>query len=169
MTDASSSNSTEEGQVGLLQLFPMRFDVDLTLTQQFVGFLPWGSASAIGMRAALTESPHTEQILFGYEWPIPYSLVSTSMTKEEKEYLHYSRYCTDWLLATGSLPYQSAQEGANPPDLTCTTANGTTIGLDCTQFTIPTRQKANGLFEKMRSAVLREPRQRFAGLRGCVT
>lgn len=167
-TETNQGDAQEvEQQMGILQLLPMHVDVNLTVNAQIVSLLPWQSVAMAGIRGTMPDGPHTEQLLCSYEWPMPYFVANIPLTKEQKEQVHLSRFCTDGLLATGTLPYLAVETGANPPDFVCTNAN-TTVGLDCTQFTLPSRQMASGLFEKIRGAVLRQPRNRFIRLRGSV-
>lgn len=153
-------------QGAYFQALPIHIDDELTVEQLIAGLSPWGSVTLQGLKGTPTGRSGTPHIYFNYEWPTPYLLALEPVSKEAREHLHLSRYCTDVLIATGSLPYSQFARGNDPPDFLCR-ADDIPIGLDCTQFTIPSRRTANGLFEAIRDQVLREPRGLFTTLRGC--
>lgn len=146
---------------------PIRLGLDLTITGMSGFMLPWQSWGASGLVGHLPGQPEQRQLVVGYEWPIQHFIPLGTVKKGDLENYHLSRYCTDVLLATGALPYVGITPGANPPDFIATADPEGQLGIDCTQFTVPSRRPANSLFGVVRSAILQEPRERFAHLAAC--
>ncbi len=167
--DQSNSNDrqTEAGTPGLMHLLPMRLDIALNVSAMTAVLSPWQSPLAMGLVGTTRDQDSIPQILFSYEWPIPYLDVVASLSKPELEGLHLSRYMTDFLLGTGALPYSEVVPGDDPPDFVGR-HEGSTVGIECTSFAIAQRRASNGLFEGVRGAILREDRSGFAHLHGTV-
>ena len=140
----------------------------MTLTALFIGgLLPWQSPSLFGAHGHPPDDPERITATIAYEWPLPHwTVIGDELPKDAVEQLHLDRYCTDRLLSTGQLPYASLVPGRNPPDFVATTADGATLGVDATQLTASGRFAAQAEFERIRRAVLAEPRVDFAHLRG---
>lgn len=155
-------------QPGVLHALPIAIPESLTLdAASFAGaFTPWGVPSALGLvgRAATDDSA---RLLIGYEWPVLHGFGVAPVDKPWLERLHLNRYQTHELAAAGSLPYTEVDHGADPPDFRAT-CSGEAVGIDCTQLALQERRVAHALFRRLREAVVREPRDRFAHLVGLV-
>jgi len=108
-----------------------------------------------------------ERLVFNFEWPFPYFVAQEARTKAELERLHLERFITDFTIATTKPPYTEIQRAGDPPDFLCL-SGGVLVNVDCAQLAIQNRRAVNGLFERLRRAILSTPRERFSRLRGCV-
>jgi hypothetical protein len=151
-------------QIFQFQTVPFEVSESLTGLSTFMAESPWKTFQFTGGKG--TTHGGEDVFVVNFEWPYPYFVRRVAVNKHETESLHLNRYMTDFLIATGSPAYLSVNSGADPPDFTCL-ADSKATNLDCTQFTSPTRRTANSLFERVRKAVLRQPREQFAKLRGC--
>jgi hypothetical protein len=149
-----------------IQLVPFHADRDMTIEALSVGLLPWGTAKLFGVRG---KSPEGEPLIaVVQEWPLPSNAGAVAVDQPTIERWHLDQFCTDFALAHGSLPYEDVTVGSNPPDFTARLPTGQHIGVDCTQFTIQKQRHAAALFERIRRALLAEPRSRFLQLSGMV-
>jgi hypothetical protein len=162
VTDASGQ--TEDWLV----VVPMRFRAEVMVTDWFVGpLLPWQSPALQGAHFHPVDDPTSKQLVIVSEWPIPHwAVISDRLPQETVERMHLDRYCTDQLIRTGNLPYASLVPGANPPDFKAIDAHGKSVGVDATRLTTSGRIGAQEQFERIRRALLEEPRVDFAHLRG---
>lgn len=165
----SEGGLADEAQkpAGFVQTFPLRiteapFDIEGTYTTP----LSWHVPALFGIRGRVQGRPDDVAII-GYEWPIPKIRLEELLSKSRLERTHLDQFCSEHLVMTGVLPYENLRRGSEPPDFV-TIAAGTEVGLDCTQFAIPSRRSANALFGRIRKAVLCRDRARFAHLRGCM-
>lgn len=165
MTQDSDSPPEREGR---LTLFPMFLPAGTTVTGMFFApLLPWMAPALSGVVGHPSDEPGRVTAMIAYEWPIPHwTILGDPLEKEAVERLHLERYRTDCLLATGELPYVALEPGANPPDFDASLPDGSSVGVDCTQFTASGRIAAQAQFERIRRAVLAESRAHFTHLRG---
>jgi hypothetical protein len=126
--------------------------------------LPWGPPGMMGA-SGFCPPDQTYQVFIGHEWPIPYD-GTLNLPKSDLEIVHLDRYCTDYLLARGELPYVGITRGSDPPDFVGKALDGQLIRIDCTQLGLRERRLAHSLFKMLRKRLLTEPRERLVHLRG---
>lgn len=165
-----SSAEESDSALGHIEFAPpFRVNVDMDLRNLVHYPLPWGSIGGMAARGVLTGHPSAQHLALGYEWPVPVLGFDEPVTKERLEALHLSRYCTDRLVASGSLPYRAIERGGHvmrAPDFTAVDTVGKTMNIDCVQYAIAKRRHVVASFEKIKRTVLDVPRERFARLRG---
>jgi hypothetical protein len=88
------------------------------------------------------------------------------LSKAVMERLHFDRFCTDYLLASGKLPYTAPVQG-DRPDFHVLDVDGNETTLDCTQFVLADQRHAHALFRLIVQRVASE-RERFTHLRGAI-
>lgn len=149
-------------------LGPMLARANVTYTGGFVGpILPWQAPALFGAHAHPRDDPAAERLVIINEWPIPHwAVIGDRLPKEAVERMHLDRYFTDHLLATGELPYVSLAGGSDPPDFRAVDRDGTALGVDATRLAVSNRIGAQEEFERIRRAVLAQPRLDVAHLAG---
>lgn len=154
---------------GFLRSFPLYMSSELvgeitTVTR----LLADGTPVLLSVMGQRPESMDRSELVVAYEWPVPYFVVPTGeLAQEALEHEHYEGFRTDHLLGTGTLPYDDAKPGPNPPDIIAS-RDHEPIRIDCTQFTLEERRQAHGSFERLQAELLKEPRERFAHLAGYI-
>ncbi len=177
---APTQDPPEPPTGGFLHLLPpFHADEDVWVTGIFAGVTPWQAPSLAGLKVVPESDPNAPRVIVTFEHPAEVFITPEPLDKRArdllrlkqfKERMHLDRYCTDHLLATGVLPYESVANGADPPDFAGQAA-GEDRAIECTQFTVRGRRQAHGLFKAVRQAVLvaaRDSREQFARLHGCV-
>ncbi len=92
----------------------------------------------------------------------------TPMSQQDIEHLHLYRYRDDYVGQRGTLPFQSARPGSNPPDFVITGENGDTWALDCAVFADPSRRMAADMMRIFREKLrLSAGKRDFSRIRGC--
>jgi hypothetical protein len=164
----SMARDAAESHMARATLFPIFGRQGMVITELLFGaMLPWHSPTWFGARAHWADDPQGQMAVVTFEWPVPHlAVMGDELSKDMIERLHLERYGTDCLFATGASPYQTLTQGGNPPDFTATMQDGSTVAVDATQLTASGRIAAQAQFERIRRAVLAEPRDKFAHLRG---
>ena len=171
---AAQESSTRKGKPGSAARPPSRL-----VTLPFVApvsmedpspvppvMLPWQVSERTGIWGKVKDADEEVVVIVG-EWPIPYwPSFGGEVARADHERLHIERCFTDYLLATGKACYDSLAEGPDPPDFIATALDGSTTGIDATQLTSSRRIMAEAQFERIRAAMIRQPRDRLAKLRG---
>jgi hypothetical protein len=141
---------------------------DMTITAIIAGLmLPWHVPDRLAVRGRPHDEPNQEVVVIATEWPTPYwPSFGADIGRAEHERLHIERCCTDYLLAAGAPLYDRLDRGADPPDFIATMRDGSTTGIDVTQLLTSRRIMAQAQFERIRAAMMRQPRDRIAKLRG---
>jgi hypothetical protein len=105
-------------------------------------------------------------LLISYEQPIPYFDPVSLMDKTSTENLHMGKYCTDYRITNGNLPYSNLRTNKNDPPDFIAVHSGEEVRIDCAQFTIEKHRTAQALFNSIRKTALSEPREKFDHLSG---
>jgi hypothetical protein len=126
---------------------------------------PWGGPIA----SALTGKDQGGQWLGVInESPIRWLRPTSPLSDKEVELLHLNRLATDWRAATGDNMFDAIVEEREAPDFTVS-ANGLSVGIEMTSFSIERRRKAQGLFFGLTSRLVKQPRHRIGHLSGYVS
>jgi hypothetical protein len=156
-----------EGQQSRRVTLPIIPPVDMTVTALASRLLPWQMPGLWAIRGRPADDPTKEIVSISFEWPIPHwASFSNEVAKEALERLHIERCCTDHLLAHGQPLYTRLDRGDDPPDFVAAMPDGTSTALDATQLRTSARLAAQGQFERIRTAMLEQPRDRIAQLAG---
>jgi hypothetical protein len=103
-------------------------------------------------------------IIVGMETPMPLWTSESRLEKEIVERLHLERYRSDYLMATGRLPFDNVRRGKDPPDFVVEAALGHE-GVDCTAFTLEERRSAYRMFARLRTLLAKSGEGSFPNLR----
>ncbi len=163
-SDGQTAQPELSGQ-GLLHMLPIPLKAGMQVEATVAALLPWASPSLLGLvgRAASGEP----LLIIGYEWPIPWARVTTSLTKRELEWVQLERFRTDYVFALHALPFGQVSDGLDPPDFVAATESGPQ-GFECTSFVIPERREALNLFGRIRAALVGRPQTDLNHLRGFI-
>jgi hypothetical protein len=161
------TGSSSEGKKAssIFQAFPIRSPANLTVNKILFSLAPWGGPFVAGLRGHAKEDKSQERVLVGYEWPTPIFSTIHPLEKQEKERVHLCRLVNDYRLASGKGIYSNMRPAENPPDFRCSFEDKD-VAADCTQFTLPHRRLAQGLFENVRASLLNEQVERYSSLAG---
>jgi hypothetical protein len=158
----------EQPTSGRLQLLPVHLSEEITAAAISAAILPWGPPRFMALTGTAT-ADNAEIAAITGEWPATAPSPVRDIEKQELERLHIDQFCTDHLLATGVLPYVkigAVSAGQDPPDFNVVRADGSSAGVECTQFAIEAQRHAHALFDGIRRAVLAADRARFTHLAG---
>lgn len=149
--------------------FTVPFEIrrSLVIEKNLMAHLPWGTLAVGGVQGMSDDGVREALIIFGYEWPVPWSSVLGPMDKEQLERLHLERFVGDYIGDKGKPLIVYEADGPNPPDFMVRSGNRV-FGLDCCALTVPDRRQANGLIKDLRHFLLDQDRSRFAHLHGYV-
>lgn len=107
---------------------------------------------AVTLIGHVTETGEPLTVL-AMETPVPVVPVQTELPKGVMERIHLERFRSDYLNATGDLPFDRVTAGSDPPDFVVDTDDGTE-GIDCTVLAIEDRRRAYSLFAHLRARLL---------------
>jgi hypothetical protein len=151
---------------GRMTLLPIIVEETLVVDRQTVGLTPWGAPSVMGILGTKESDPSATVCAIAYESVYRSPLISGGADKTFLEFLYASRLRLDYALGVGEhLLYTivPVPAGQDPPDLKVRTPAGE-IGLECTRFTLRSRQAAHGLFRAVRAGILRRHGSMFSPL-----
>lgn len=159
MTGDSAASPPQEG---FLYVTPVYLHEGFTVHAQTILPTPWFIPALIAMNGV---TPSGEAASYTAA-QLPLASSFGRLTKREMERLHFDRFCTDYLLATKTLPYTSARQG-DRPDFHVVDCAGNETTLDCTQFILADQRHAHALFRLIVDRFSAE-RERFTYLGGTV-
>jgi hypothetical protein len=166
-TRVAVPNGTED-LGGFLHLLPMHLSHALTGPLAIhASVLPWGSPGLYALSGHSPDDQSATVLELAYEWPIRWLLSVDSVGQYDLEWLHVQRFRSDYLLATGQLPFVNVRPGNDPPDVLADTPEGT-LGIECTRLALRDRLAAHGLFQAVRQRIGQVPPENFAALHGHV-
>jgi hypothetical protein len=143
---------------------PFMVREDLHVTKQLVRGAPWMPPPFSGLQAVRAATGESVLIVAG-EMPIHLFPWGEDVSKEKLEELHLAKFATDYCIATGRRRYHQLRRGAEPPDFVAS-LDGRELSIDCIQFALATRRKAQGLFSSVRRAVRTAGPDNFEHLNG---
>lgn len=112
--------------------------------------LPWHAPS---FSALVGEKDSQPALAVMMEWPAVWLRTAEPIEQYDQEWLLIRRFSADHAIATGgSHAYAQVEPGANPPDATVATANGT-LGVEATALTVEGRRTVHSLFLELRRRV----------------
>lgn len=150
---------------GFLHLLPMYSQEGMTGTAIQAALLPWGSPSHMALAGHDSANVSDAIVEIGYEWPHPWLRTLQPMSTFDLEWVHVQRFRSDYVLGRREHPFWGVDRGADPPDISAETADGT-VGIECTRLALPQRQQAHGLFRAVRQRIASTPPEHFAALSG---
>lgn len=121
------------------------------------------SVSAVGLQGVVADESE-RMIIVGMETPMPLWTPESRLDKEIVERLHLERYRSDYLMATGRLPFDDVRRGKDPPDFVVEAAAGQE-GVECTAFTLEQRRSAYRMFARLRTLLADRGEESFPNLR----
>jgi hypothetical protein len=152
---------------GFLHLLPMHISQPLTVSSIHASALPWGSPGLYALSGHPPDDPATAVLELAYEWPTRWLRSAEPVAQQDLEWLHVQRFRSDFVLATGQLPFVNVRPGNDPPDVLVDTTEGT-VGVECTRLALQDRLAAHGLFQAVRQRIGQVPPEHFAALHGHV-
>lgn len=149
---------------GYIHVLPVILQAGMSVTHVSFAPLPWSSPAYSGL---LGNSSGEPTMVVGYEWPIPWIATVQELPKNQREWLCLRRFSADQALAAGVHAFAEIQPGADPPDCTVVTDEGT-LGVEVTALAIEDRRGAYALFRTLRRQLLMQDPRLFAKLAGNV-
>jgi hypothetical protein len=159
VTDDSSDQPLEQG---FLYVTPVYLHEGFTVQAQTILPTPW----LIPALTAIQGVTATGEVASYVAAQMPLSSSFGRLSKRDMECLHFNRFCTDYLVATGKLPYTSATQRERP-DFEVVNQVGDSTTLDCTQFVLRDQRQAHALFRLIVDR-LSAKRERLTHLLGTV-
>lgn len=148
-----------------LTLFPFEVPEGITVEGFFVGRLRLGAPTLFGLRGGEVDS-QAPMTIVAFEWPTSYT---PTVDKGAKELQHLNRSKVDVRAETRQPVYVSTERVEyDPPDFRCTTPEGDTRGVECTQLVLQERLEAEARFRRLRRALPSASRHRLQHLQGHV-
>ncbi len=152
---------------GFIQMLPVHLTEGMTCTAIQAAVLPWGSPSHMAVVGHSVTDNSVQMIAIGYEWPTAWLRTTEPISAFDLEWLHVQRFRSDHVLGLGAHPFWNVQQGGDPPDVIVETQDGV-LGIECTRFAIPMRQRAHGLFRAIRQRIGMTGPEHFAAVAGQV-
>jgi hypothetical protein len=147
-----------------LVTLPVELQSGIHATRLLVRGAPWMPPPLQGM-AGVDAATGEPRLVLTAETPIHAFPWEASVSKQRLEQLHLEKFCTDFCLAQGLLPYQNVERGDDPPDFVAD-SGGIRVRVDHTQFAVSSRRGAHAQFAAVRATLFNAPREDYAHLRG---